>query len=136
MATLAGAVVSFFAGWLLYGMLLADFYAEHAGSASGVMRADEEMVMWALAGGNIFYAYFLVYIFGRWANIRSIGAGFGAGFLLGLIMGIGYSLISYGTSNLQDLTASLVEPLVSAVMMGLTGAAIGWVLGMGSSDNA
>jgi len=129
MATLAGFVTFFLLGWLFYGMLLMDFYSTNAGSATGVMRGETEMVWWALAVGNLFQAYLLVYIFGKWANITTFGGGFQAGAMIGLIIGYGFNLTMYGTSNIMNLTASLVDPLVVAIMMGMTGGVIGVVLG-------
>ncbi len=129
MATLAGFVVFFLLGWLLYGMLLMDFFMSNSGSATGVMRSDTEMVWWSLALGNLLQAYLLVYIFSKWANITTFGAGLQAGAVIGLILGYGYDLTMYGTSNISNLTSTLVDPLVVAVMMGLTGGVIGMVLG-------
>jgi hypothetical protein len=129
MATLAGFVVFFMLGWLLYGMLLMDFFAANAGSATGVMRSDAEMVWWALIVGNILQSYLLVYIFSKWGSINSFASGLQAGATIGLILGLGVDLTMYGTSNLSNLTATLVDPLVIAAMMGLTGGVIGIVLG-------
>jgi hypothetical protein len=129
MATLAGFVVFFFMGFLLYGMLLMDFFMTNAGTATGVYREDAEMVWWALALGNLLQAYLLVYIFGKWANITTFGSGLQAGAMIGLILGLGYDLTMYGTSNISNLTATLVDPLVVALMMGVTGGVIGVVLG-------
>jgi hypothetical protein len=129
MATLAGFVVFFMLGWLLYGMLLMDFFAANAGSATGVMRSDTEMVWWALVVGNILQSYLLVYIFSKWDGINSFGSGLQAGATIGLILGFGFDLTMYGTSNMMNLTASLVDPLVVAAMMGITGGVIGVVLG-------
>jgi hypothetical protein len=129
LATLVGFVVLFLLGWLTYGMLLMDFYAANAGSASGVMRAEENMVWWALILGNMFQAYLLVYIFGKWANITTFAAGFQGGAIIGLIIGLAINLSMYGTSNMMNLTATLVDPIVSAVMMGITGGAVGVMLG-------
>lgn len=128
-ATLAGFVVFFIMGWLLYGMLLMDFYATNSGSASGAYRTDSEMVWWALIAGNVMQAYFLVYVLGKWANITTFGGGFQAGAIIGLMLGFGYNLTMYGTMNIANLTATLVDPLVTAVMMGTTGGVIGWMLG-------
>jgi hypothetical protein len=129
MATLAGFVVFFFMGFLLYGMLLMDFFMANAGSATGVYREDAEMVWWALALGNLLQSYLLVYIFSKWANITTFASGLQAGAMIGLILGLGYDLTMYGTSNISNLTATLVDPLVVAVMMGVTGGVIGLVLG-------
>ncbi len=129
MATLAGFVVFFFMGFLLYGMLLMDFFMANAGSATGVYREDAEMVWWALAVGNLLQSYLLVYIFSKWASITTFASGLQAGAMIGLILGLGYDLTMYGTSNISNLTATLVDPLVVAVMMGVTGGVIGLVLG-------
>lgn len=128
-ATLAGFVVFFFMGWLLYGMLLMDFFMSNAGSATGVYRGDDEMVWWALVLGNLLQAYLLVYIFGKWGSINTFGSGLQAGAVIGLILGLAVDLTLYGTSNISNLTATLVDPLVLAVMMGATGGVIGLVLG-------
>ena len=129
LATLAGFVTYFFLGFIVYGMLLMDFYAAHSGSATGVMRSDAEMQWWALIAGNVIQAYLLVYIFGNWANITTFNKGLKAGAIIGFIMSLGISLNMYGTTNISDLTSTLVDPIVMSVMMSLTGGAIGWVLG-------
>lgn len=129
LATLAGFVVFFLLGWLLYGFLLMDFYATNSGSATGIMREESEMVWWALILGNLFQAYLLVYIFGKWANITTFGGGFSAGLIIGLILGFAVNLSWYGTMNITNLTATLVDPFVSGIMMAITGGVVGWVLG-------
>ena len=129
LATLVGFIVLFLLGWLIYGMLLMDFYGNNAGSASGVMRAVDEMVWWALILGNFFQAYLLVYIFGNWANITTFSDGLKAGAIIGLIMGLAFNLSMYGTSNIMNLTSALVDPFVSTVMMAITGGVIGVMLG-------
>jgi hypothetical protein len=129
MATLAGFVVYFMLGFILYGVLLMEFYASHTGTASGVMRIDADMQWWALIAGNVVQAYLLVYIFGNWANITTFGGGLKAGAIIGFIMSLGISLNMYGTTNISDLTSTLVDPVVMSVMLGITGGVIGWVLG-------
>lgn len=129
LATLVGFIVLFILGWLIYGLLLMDFYANNAGTTGGVMRPDDEMVWWALILGNLFQTYLLVYIFGNWANITTFSAGLKAGAIIGLIMGLAVNLSMYGTSNIMNLTATLVDPIVSAVIMGITGGIIGVMLG-------
>ncbi len=129
MATLAGFVVYFMLGFILYGVLLMDFYSSHTGTATGVMRIDTDMQWWALIAGNVVQAYLLVYIFGNWANITTFGGGLKAGAIIGFIMSLGISLNMYGTTNISDLTSTLVDPVVMSVMLGITGGVIGWVLG-------
>ena len=54
LATLVGFVVFFLLGWLFYGFLLMDFYAVNSGTATNAMRAETDMVWWALIVGNLF----------------------------------------------------------------------------------
>jgi hypothetical protein len=129
MATLAGFVTLFLLGWILYGMLLVDFYAANSGGATGVMRSEMEMVWWALVLGNVLQAYLLVYIFSKWTTVNTFGGGLQAGIVIGLILGFAFNLTMYGTTNIMNLTSALVDPLVSAAMMGVTGGVIGMVLG-------
>jgi hypothetical protein len=129
LATLAGFVVFFMLGWLLYGMLLMDFFTTNAGSATGVQKSEDEMVWWALIVGNVLQSYLLVYIFGKWANITTFAEGLKGGAMIGLILGYAYDLIMYSTANIMNLTAALVDPLIAALMMSLAGGVIGWVLG-------
>lgn len=131
---IAGGIVAFFAGWVIYGMLLMDFMAQNSGSATGVMRADPEMIWWALIAGNLLMGILYSYIFNKWANISTLGAGIGAGAIIGLIMGAGFDLTMYGTSNIMNLNATMVDIAASTVLGALTGGAVGWVNGMGKKS--
>ncbi len=128
---IAGGIVAFFAGWLIYGMLLMDFMAQNSGTATGVMRADADMVWWALIAGNLLTGILYSYIFNRWANISTLSAGLSAGAIIGLIMGAAFDLTMYGTSNILALNGVWVDIAASAVMGAITGAVVGWVNGMG-----
>lgn len=129
LATLVGFVVLFLLGWLFYGFLLMDFYADNAGSATGVYRENDQMIWWALILGNIMQAYLLVYIFGSLANVSTFGNGLKVGAIIGLILGLAFNLNMYATSNIMNLTSALVDPIVSTIMMGITGGVIGMMLG-------
>ena len=133
LASLAGCIVLFLTGWLFYGYLFSDFFDNNAGSATGVMKEDGEMLMWALVVGNLLQAYLLVYVFGKWANINTLMRGLTSGIILGLIIGYGFAFVGYATSNNLNLTAALVDPLIYAAMYGLAGGVIAWVLGYNKS---
>ena len=128
---IAGGIAAFFAGWLIYGILLMDFMTQNSGTATGVMRADTEMVWWALIAGNLLSGMLYSYIFNRWANISTLSAGLSAGAVIGLIMGAAVDLTMYGTSNIMALNGVLADIAASAVLGAITGAVVGWVNGMG-----
>ena len=132
MAGLVAAVVSFFLGWAIYGMLLMDFYATNVGTATGVMRTESEMVWWALIVGNLCTGLLFAYIYGRWASITSASTGAQAGAMIGLLIGGSWNLMMYGTSNLSNLTGTLVDIVVYTVMSAIVGAVAAWMLGRGN----
>jgi len=127
-AGLVTGVVSFFLGWLFYGILLMDFFEENAGTATGVSKG-EEMVWWALILGNLIYGIFYAYIFGKWASISTALTGLKAGAVIGLLIGAGFGLMYYGTSNLMNLTGTILDIAVTVVIGAILGAVAGWMLG-------
>ena len=128
-AALIGFVVNFLGGYLIYDLLLGNFYGSHQG-LQGIGKETPDM--WAVALGCLTFSLLLAYIFGRWAGIKTPKTGFQAGAVIGLLFGIAsYSWI-FGTSNMWDSPVMIaVEGLTMAVLAGCTGAAIGWWLGRG-----
>jgi len=127
-AGIAGGVVAFLLGWLIYGKLLMDFMAEHGNSS--VMRAEADMIWWALILSNIFWGVMLAYIFNRWANINTLGAGATAGATISLLIGLSMNLGFYATSTVyKDMTGLVVDILAGIVMGAVVGAVVGLVLG-------
>lgn len=129
--TLAGGVVYFLLGFIVYAILLEDFFASHAGTATGVMKTTE-MQYWPLFIGNLGHAALLAFVFLKWADIKTFGAGMAAGAAIGFFMTLGHSLISYDTSNIMDLTAALADVVVYAIITALVGGVVGATLGAGS----
>lgn len=132
MAGIVAGIVAFFLGWVIYGMLMMDFYATNVGTATGVMRAESEMVWWALIAGNLAMGLLYAYIFGRWAGISNAATGAQAGGMIGLLIGCAYNLTFYGTSNMMNLTGALVDIVVTAVIAAIVGAVAAWMLGRGN----
>lgn len=127
MAAVAGGIITFIAGWLLYGMVLADFFAANAGSATGVTK--DPPVLWAMFAGNTVMSLLLAVIFEKWAGIKTLAAGAQAGALVGVLVALGIDLMIYATSNLMNLTGTCADVVVSTLMATISGAAVGWVLG-------
>jgi hypothetical protein len=127
-ATVAGAVTLFVAGYLLYGLALADFYAANVGSATGV---EKDPPIWLyLVLGQLVFAAFVTLVLG-WKGVSSAVAGMKAGAAVGFLVTLGFDLSMYSMANLANMTATLVDPLVALVHVAIGGAVIGWVLGRG-----
>lgn len=130
--TLVGGVVFFILGFVVYAILLESFFTAHAGSATGVMKT--EMQYWPLFLGNLAHAALLSFIFLKWANIKTFGAGFSAGLIIGFLISLGVDMVMYDTSNIMDLTGSVTDAIVYSLITAVAGGIIGWVVGMGKAD--
>lgn len=126
LAALAGGIVLFMAGGLLYGWALASFFEANQGSAVGVMRDPPDWVHLAL--GQLVFGVLLAVIISKWAGVSGLGAGLRIGAVTGLLLGFGIDLTMFGTSNIANITATLVDPFVAMVQFAIGGAAVGLVL--------
>ncbi|MBK9017421.1 MAG: hypothetical protein IPM82_27120 [Saprospiraceae bacterium] len=132
LGALAGGIVYFLLGWLIYGMLLADFanaYPEiKPECATDIARP---MVMWAMVVGCLAYGFLLAIIFGRWASISTFATGAKAG-ASSALMALAYDLMMYSMLKTITLNGAFIDPLISGVMGAITGGVVGWVLGYGN----
>ncbi len=76
---LIGGITYFILGFLLYGLLLMDFFAAEV-MVEGVFK-PEPAEYWPLVLGNISFAAFLTYVF-----LKTGTGGFGPGSKLGAIL--------------------------------------------------
>lgn len=131
-AGVLGGVVRFFLGWIIYGMLLMSYMEENM--ASGFNRAEEDMQFPALVAGNLFFGFFLAYIFSAWASARSLVGGMKVGFVIGLLMSAGIGMELFAVSTIyNNMTAVLVDMGAIAVITAITGGVVGWWMGRGDS---
>ncbi|HCL06696.1 MAG TPA: hypothetical protein DHW64_12375 [Chitinophagaceae bacterium] len=129
---IAGGIAAFFAGWLIYGIVLTDFMAQNtAPGATGIMRAEADMVWWAMIAGNLLYGLLFSYIFNRWGQVNTLSGGLTGGAIIGLLIGAAIDLTIHAQMNIFTLNAVWVDVAASAVLGAVTGAVVGWVNGMG-----
>jgi hypothetical protein len=131
---LTGGVVAgilyFGLGYLVWGILLKDFMAANAGSAGNVMKADADLVWWALIAGNLFSGFALSYVLNK-AGSLSAGAGAVTGAVFSLLVSAGFDFTMLGVSNLMTTTGVLGDICASTVVGAVIGGITGIVLGMG-----
>jgi len=133
-ATLVGAIVAFVLGGLLWGFALVGFFEANAGPAIGAMKEAPNFLPIAL--GQIPAALLLTLMIQKWEPRASLAGGAKVGALLGLLVTLSYDLTMYGSTNLMNLTAALVDPIVGMGHMAVVGAAIAIVLGRGNAPSA
>jgi hypothetical protein len=119
--TVVGGVVFTLLGYLLFGILFADFFAANAGSATGVPKEPFNFV--ALVIGQLAWGAVLTFIL-SWSSVRSVGRATTLAAVAGLLFFFGIDLTLYATTNTQNLTASLVDPVLGAIVFAVAGGAI------------
>lgn len=129
-ATIAGAVVLLVLGYLFYEILLAGFFENNAGTATGVMKESPEF-LWLIIG-QIFSALLLAVVL-KWKGAMDPGSAAGAGACFGSLMALGFNFTMLGVANISTLTGVLVDTVVVTVMYGVAGGVMGMLLGKGST---
>jgi hypothetical protein len=124
---IVGGATLFVTGYALFTVLLSDFYASNAGSATGVNR--ESQIVWAVVLANLGYAALITYAAGNQSGGMSLRKGAVVGAVVGFLLWFTVDFVFYGISNISNLTLTVVDPLVELVHGGIGGAAIGLVLG-------
>jgi len=127
LAAFAGALVWFFSGWLIYGILLMDFFSNHVTTYDGLTKEMPDLPLLFLS--HLIWAGIFTLVFEKWAKIRSFGPGFTWGLILGFLYGLYLNLYFLAMMNFYDTTAVLVDTVVSTLLAGLMGGVIAWVLG-------
>jgi hypothetical protein len=126
-----GGIAYFLLGYLFYGLLLTDFYANNSGSATGVMKENmADMVWWSLIVGNLFSGLVIAYVLSK-AGVSSAGSGASTGAFLGLLMAGSFNFIMFATTNITTMNAMLADIGVSLVMGAIVGGIVGAYFGMG-----
>ena len=135
LAAIAGSVIQFLLGWLIYGILLANFMDSQTTHYDGLikdMNTGSFMILVYLAG--LAMSFLLAFIFQRWAKFESILKGLTGGMILGFFIALSYDLNSFSMMNLISVNAMIVDVIAYAVIIGIVGAIIAWILGYGSKD--
>jgi len=94
--TVVGGIVLFFLGYLIFGIVFADFFAANAGTATGVPKDPMNFV--ALGIAQLAWGAALTLILNG-ASARSIGQGVMVAGICGLLLFLGFDLTMYATSN-------------------------------------
>jgi membrane protein YqaA with SNARE-associated domain len=128
-AGLLGGVVAFILGYLMYGIIMADFFQSNMGSATGVMRGDADMQWVPLILGHLSWGLLFAIIYGRWASISTFATGAKAGAVLGFLVAFTTNMINYGTTNIANLNAVLGDIVVMTIVAAIVGGTVGWFLG-------
>lgn len=123
------AVIAFLLGWLIFGILLMDYYSANMTTYSGLLKNPTEM--WAIAVANLAWGLLLAYIFNL-GGVKSPAKGFTAAFVINLLMILGFDLMMEAQYNLYSEKLLVIDVIVNAVFGGILGAFLGWWMGRGT----
>lgn len=129
---IAGGIIVFLTGFLIYGLLLMDYFGANTSSFPGLIK--EPMEIWAIGLGNVIWGILLAYFLSL-GKIDSGTQGAVHGASLFFLFGLGSNLVFYGQYNLMPFSLSFVDALCMALLGGVSGAVIGWLLGRNTGKN-
>ena len=125
---IVGGVTFFLLGWLIYGMLMADYMKTNTNQCA--MRPMEEMIMWAMILANLASGFMVAYIF-NWTNTTTPMAGAKMAGLIGFLLSVSFDLSMYSMSSMfLNMNAVCIDIVVSTVMSAIGGAVVAWAMGM------
>ena len=129
LSTLAGTVVAYLLGWLFYGVLLASFMTNNTVHYEGLAKAMDGSFMVLVLLSNLVMVFLVAFIFQRWAKFEKWLQGLTAGMFLGFFIALWYDLFILASMNLFNFSTLVVDVIANAILLGITGAVVAWVLG-------
>lgn len=125
-STIVATIWGFAGGYLLWGILADPILQDHIGSATGIMKDPPDFIH--LLIGCLIQAFAFSTIYSKWANGNfSAGNGLNLGVWVGVLMGLGSGLINFATSNMLDLTGTLLNGVIYIVFFAVMGLLVGSV---------
>jgi len=124
---LVGTVALYILGYIIWDVLVADFFSANMGSASGVER--ETQLIWASVVGTAGYAVLLTLAIGTRAGSATVADGLKVGAIVGFLVWFTVDFILLGAWNVSSVTLSIVDPVLEGIRASIGGAAIAAVLG-------
>jgi len=138
-AGLVGAVVSMIMGWLVWGTLLASYFASTMTPAAKTFISTEPRLM-PLIAAQLGFGLFYAFVFERWANVRTLMGGIVAGAILGFSIGAIMDLMNDAfmiNMHIGSNTPVMLVDIACGTFVGaVIGAAEGLVLGMMSKGGS
>ncbi len=127
--TLVGSVAVLVTGYLAFTMALGHFYAYamNSGAATGVQR--DFPLIWAVAMGALSYSALVTLAIGSRTSSLNIETGIKIGAVVGFLLWFTADFMLYGTSNVGNLTSTVVNPWIELVPGAIAGGVIAAVLG-------
>lgn len=135
LATVVGALFNFLGGWVVFGMLMSNFYMSNTKTYEGLVKGTMPDLPFIFASG-VFSAYLVTYLLRRIGNNFSFASGFKNGLVVYFCMTAYVNLGMYAFYNLQNMTLVISDVIIQAIFGGINGGIIALVLGSGKKEGA
>ena len=128
-ATLAGAIVMFLLGYLIFGVLLNSFMQENVNQYTGMIKDPPNFML--LIGANLVLAWLLAFVGDYWAGIRNFASGLKLGALITFPVVLWSDLQFESFANIyMGFVPIIVNVLAGTLLGAIAGGVIGLVLGI------
>ncbi|MEZ4457175.1 MAG: DUF2177 family protein [Gemmatimonadales bacterium] len=124
LAALAAMATIAVVGGLLYGVVFAGFIRSNL-LDPGIMKSPPAFGWIALS--HVPFGILLTLVV-HWRGARSARGGATTGALLGFLMATSFNLAQFGTMEHWSLRLTLLEPFITAAMVGAGGTVVGLIL--------
>ena len=129
--SVVGGIVLFVLGYVIFDVLVADFYAANAGAAAVGLR--DSQIYWAIALASLGYGALVTYMVAMGSGAATPLSGLKAGALAGGLLWFTTDFTVYGYLDLWNLTVTVVDIVLEAVRAAVAGAVVAVVLAKASS---
>jgi len=133
LATTAGAVFNFLGGWLVFGILLSDFYLANTRTYEGLSKAAMPDLPFIFLSG-IFNAYLVNFLTRKAGQGFSFATGFKHGLVVYFCTAAWANFSIYAFYNLMNLTVTFTDIFVQGIFGGINGGIMALVLGAGKKE--
>jgi hypothetical protein len=134
LAAIAGAVVSFLLGWLVYGIILSDFMQANSIHYDGLKTEMPNFFLLILSG--LFMSFFIAFVFQRWAGFTTFMNGVFGGVIIGFFIAASVDLSFFSMMNLFTPYYLFADIVVGTVITGIEGGVIAAILGYRKKETA
>ena len=133
-AAVAGALVIFVLGYLIYGLLLVSYLKDNMNQYAGLNKEPMPDFV-PLFLSNLVVAFLLAFIFEYWAKVRTFVGGLKSAAIIMFLIALSKDLSFLGYMNLfKGFTPVVVDVLGETVRVAIAGGVIGKVLGLMSKE--
>lgn len=126
LSTIVGAIVLFFLGWIIYGLIFGGFMEDNFGK---IMRGPGDYKLWAMIVASILQAFFLAWIYPKgYKGGSPAKEGFMYGIYMGLLLAAPYIFYVWAQYPIK-WGAALLDGVLWCILIFITCFVIGLVYG-------